>query len=438
MRDLTTGNEYKTLFYFSLPILIGNLFQQLYNVVDSVIVGLVLGKENLAAVGFCFQINLMIVALSMGLTLGMSILISKYVGAGDKKTIRAVIDTGFLFSAAISVVISLAGVLLCGSIIRLFGVPADTSAFAYAYLRIIFTGVIPAFLYNTMTNILRGLGDSKSPVYFLAGAAVLNIGLDLIFVKYMGFGIEGAAYATVISQVFSFVGSFIYMKVVYPEYQVRLNTPDFRLPILKDSLRIGIPSMAQQLLRSIGFMTLQGIVNGFGSTCMAAYAAASKIDSFALLPSLNLGQALANFTAQNRGAGKEERARRGFKAALKMGTAVTFTIMIIVVLFPDLLLQMFTKDAEVLMIGRGYLRIVGSFYIVETVMQMLNGILLGYEKPFVPLVSTIVSLLLMQVPAALILSGTSLSYVGIWIATPIGWIGGVLIRLYYYRKYVLK
>lgn len=438
MKDLTVGNEYKSLFYFSLPILIGNLFQQFYNVADSIIVGRILGKENLAAVGFCFQINLILVALSMGLTLGTSILISRHFGAKEEQEIGPVIDTGFSFSIVVSACISILGILFCGGIIQLFRVPEDTAGFAYTYLRIIFIGAVPSFLYNTITNILRGLGDSKSPVYFLIGAALLNIVLDILFVKYCNMGIAGAAYATIIAQLTSFVGSFIYMRVRYATYRIHILHPNFRFSILKDSLRIGIPSMTQQVFKSIGFMVLQGIVNGFGSTCMAAYAATSKIDSFAQLPALNLGQALSNFVAQNLGAKKEVRAKKGFKAALLMGWAITITISLIVVPFPDLLVRLFTNDPAVLEIGRTYLRIVGVFYCVDATMQMLNGILLGYEKPFVPMISTVVSLCLMQVPAALILSATSLGYIGIWIATPFGWIGGVLIRLYYYRKTVGK
>lgn len=436
MKDLTNGNEFRTLFCFSLPILVGNLFQQLYNVADSIIVGRVLGRENLAAVGFCFQITLILVALSMGLTMGTSILISKYFGAREELKLRSVIDTGFIFSAGLSVLITLAGIILSDDMIRLFRVPEDTAAFAYTYLRIIFMGAVPSFLYNTITNILRGLGDSKSPVYFLIGACFLNIFLDLLFVKYMHMGIGGAAFATVLSQFFSFLGSFVYMHLYYPQYRIRVRRPDFQIPVLKDTLRIGVPSMAQQLFRSIGFMTLQGMVNGFGSACMAAYAVVTKIDSFALLPALNMGQALANFTAQNRGAGKEERAKRGFRAALIMGWSITFIITLLVLALGGRIIGLFTTDKEVIAIGMVYLWIVGGFYIVETTMQMLNGILLGYEKPFVPLISTIASLCLMQVPTAFLLSQTALDYVGIWIAAPVGWIGGVLIRMIYYKKIV--
>lgn len=302
MQDLTQGSEYKALFRFMLPILVGNIFQQFYNVADSIIVGQVLGKENLAAVGFCFQINLIIVALSMGLTLGTSILVSKHYGAQELDRIGTVIDTGFLFSLVVSVLGAVVGVLSAGGILRLFQVPEDTFPYAYIYLRILFVGMVPTFLYNTMTNILRGLGDSRSPVYFLIAAALMNIVLDILFVRNLGMGIAGAAYATIASQFFSFFGSFVYMYIRYPRHRIQLLHPSLDLGVLRDSLKIGVPSMMQQVFRSLGFMTLQGMVNTFGTNCMAAYAAATKIDSFAQLPALNMGQALSNFTAQNRGA----------------------------------------------------------------------------------------------------------------------------------------
>lgn len=437
MKDLTTGNEFKTIFLFSLPILIGNLFQQFYNMADSIIVGRVLGKENLAAVGFCFQINLILIALSMGLTLGAGILISRHFGAKEQEEIGAVIDTNFRFSLLLSLAVCILGVLLSPAIIRLFQVPEDTAVFAVIYLRIIFVGAIPTFLYNTITNILRGLGDSKSPVYFLIGASVLNILLDIAFVKYCGFGIAGAAVATVLAQTFSFVGIFWFMRIHNTDYRIHLRHGDCRPTVLKESLRIGIPSMMQQLFRSIGFMSLQGMVNSFGSSCMAAYAATTKIDSFAQLPAMNLNQALSNFTAQNRGAHREDRARRGFRATLILGVCISVTISLIVVPLAPHLIRLFSGDPEVLSIGCTYLKIVGLSYGIEAVMQVLNGILLGYEKPMIPLMSTIVSLCLMQVPAAFLLSHfTALGAAGIWLATPYGWAGGVAIRIYYYRKYV--
>lgn len=434
MKDLTVGNEYKALVFFSLPILVGNLFQQFYNVADSIVVGRILGKEALAAVGFCFQISLILIALSMGLTLGSGIVISRLFGARDVKRIGTAIDSTVVMILALAVVVTAFGVVFCEDIIRFFAVPADTHGHAVTYLRIIFAGTLPSFLYCAVTNILCGLGDSKGPVYFLVGAALINIVLDIVFVKYCGMGIAGAAYATIISQAFSCVGCIVYMRVRYPQYPLHFFKPDFNWGVLRECLALGAPSMAQQIFRSAGFMTLQFFVNGFGSAAMAAYAVTTKIDSFAQLPALNLGQALSNFVAQNRGAGKDARALKGFRAALYMGWAISLSLTLVVILCPAFLIGLFTDAPEVLAVGRQYLYIVGAFYCVEATMQMLNGVLLSYEKPFAPMLSTVVSLCVMQVPAAWLLSSTALGANGIWMAAPFGWLGGVAIRYYYYRR----
>ncbi|MCR5666821.1 MAG: MATE family efflux transporter [Eubacterium sp.] len=435
MKDLTTGNVSKTLFFFALPILIGNIFQQCYNIADSIIVGKILGTQALAAVGFCFQFHLILIALSMGLTLGISILISRFVGEKDISQIRSMIDTGFLFSLLLSIAVTIAGIIVSPLLVRLFAVPQDTCLMAATYLRILFAGSIPIFLFNTLTNILRGLGDSKRPVYFLAAASILNIGLDLLFVKAMSLGISGAALATLLSQLFSFVGVLISMQKNYPDYKIRIVHLTLDGALLKSALRIGVPSMIQQLLRSIGFLSLQGMVNSFGSSVMAAYTAVQKIDSFALLPNLNLGQALSNFTAQNRGAKLIKRTRQGFRSGLIMGWCITIAISCIVIPLAPQIMGCFSSNEEVIAIGVGYIRIVSTFYFVETAMQILNGFLLGYEKPFMPMISTIVSLLLVQVPIAYFLSKyTGFTYTGIWIAAPFGWGSGVAIRLFYFFK----
>ena len=437
MKDLTKGSEIGALFSFSLPILIGNIFQQCYNVADSIIVGRVLGKENLAAVGFCFQFQSILVALSMGLTLGFGIVISHWMGEKETKQIQWAVEVGFSFALLVSIFVAMLGGA-AEQIVSFFAVPKDTAPLAVLYLRVIFLGAIPCFLYNALTNIMRGLGDSVSPVYCLIAATILNIVLDLWFVAGLGWGIAGAAYATVLSQGGSFLSAFFLFRYRIKGYRVHLLWPWKKKEILVRGLKIGIPSMLQQMLRSVGFLALQGRVNLFGSSCMAAYAAATKIDSFAQLPTFHFGQALSNFTAQNLGAKREDRAKKGFRAALVLGWVVSGCLTVCVVPFASMWMRFFTTEAEVIAIGESYLHIVALFYCLEATMQMLNGILLGYEKPMVPLMSTLVSLILMQVPAAYVLSATELGYLGIWIAAPIGWLGGIAIRLYYYRKTVGK
>ncbi len=435
MKDFTNDKVAKTLFLFALPILVGNLFQQCYNIADSIIVGNFLGTRALAAVGFCFQFHLILIALSMGLTMGFSILISRFVGENQPKQIRSMIDTGFVFSFFLSIVVTIVGIFLSPALVRIFQVPEDTTRLAVSYLRILFAGSLPIFLYNTLTNILRGLGDSKRPVYYLAIASILNIILDICFVKFLDLGIVGAALATFLSQLFSCIGVLFSLQRNYRQYKIRLKNQDLSYKLLKEALRIGIPSMIQQLLRSIGFLSLQGMVNSFGSSVMAAYTAVQKVDSFALLPNINLGQALSNFTAQNRGAHRFDRTKQGFVSGLLIGWVITVAISCLVIPLAPEIMSLFSSNPTVISIGTGYLRIVSIFYFVETAMQILNGFLLGYEKPFMPMISTIVSLILVQVPVAFFLSKyTAFSYTGIWIAAPFGWGSGVAIRLVYFIK----
>lgn len=433
MKDLTQGNELKTIIYFSLPILVGNLFQQLYNVADSVIVGNFLGKGSLAAVGFCYQINFLLVALSTGISLGTSVLISRYFGTGEITRMKKVVDTGFLFSTVLSIFISTAGVFFSFKILVLFRIPGDLLAIANDYLSIIFIGVIPTFAYNSLTNILRGVGDSRTPTAILIVAAVTNIVLDIFFVTTLKWGVTGAAIATVISQTFSFITCMLYMRWHYPELFIKFFDLQLDIHELKESLMIGMPAMLQQVFISVGFMSIQFLVNGFGTDCMAAYTAASKVDSFAEMPALNLGQAMTNFTAQNYGAKKFDRVIKGGKSALIIGVGISVLISIVICLFPGIFISLFNHDSSVVQIGNGYLRTVSVFYFVFAAMHILNGLLLGYGKSLIPMIASIGSLCLLQVPAAIILSHTELIYRGIWIAAPIGWFGGLLIRFLYFQ-----
>ncbi|MDU4974100.1 MAG: MATE family efflux transporter [Hungatella hathewayi] len=433
MKDLTQESERKTILYFSLPILVGNLFQQLYNVADSVIVGNFLGKESLAAVGFSYQINFLLIALSTGISLGASVLVSRYFGAGDMRQVKKVADTGFLFSAVLSLLIAVTGVCFSYRILVLFRVPGDLLGIANTYLKIIFIGVVPTFAYNSLTNILRGVGDSKTPTYILIAATLINIVLDIFFITALKWGVAGAAAATVTAQTFSFITCMAYMRRRYPELFIRLWDLQFDRRELRKSLVIGTPAMLQQVFVSVGFMSIQFLINGFGTDCMAAYAAASKVDSFAEMPALNLGQAMTNFTAQNYGAGRTDRVIRGGKSALAMGVGISVLISVVICLFPSAFISLFNRDPGVVEIGNGYLRTVSVFYLIFAAMQILNGLLLGYGKALVPMIASIGSLCLLQVPTAILLSGTGLAYRGIWIAAPVGWAGGLLIRFLYFR-----
>jgi MATE efflux family protein len=434
MKDLTQGDELKTIIYFSLPILMGNIFQQIYNISDAIIIGNFLGKESLAAVGSSYQINVLIIAISIGISLGTSIIVSQCFGAKNIEKLKNAVNTGFIFSLILSFIITIFGFILSNRILILINVPENLFLNSNIYLKIIFIGVIPTFAYNSLTNILKGIGDSKTPTYILIVTVILNIILDILFIAIMDYGISGAAIATVISQFISFILCFFYVKLKYSNLIFSKFHFSIDFNILKEILTIGMSAMLQQVLISIGFIVIQILVNSFGTDCIAAFISASRIDAFAELPSINLGQALITFVAQNYGAKKMDRIIKGGKESLILGIIFSIITSIIIFIFPTFFISMFNKNPEIIFIGNQYLRTVSAFYIVFCLMQILNGLLLGYGKSFVPLIASITSFCMFQIPMAILLSKTSLRYNGIWIAAPIGWTGGMLIRLCYFLK----
>lgn len=431
-RDLTVGNEYKAILFFALPILIGNIFQQLYGVIDSVIVGRILGEEGLAAVGASFSISSIILAIAMGLTLGFGILISKYYGSKAYEKIQIVIDTGMIVTVAVAILIMFFSMVKCEELMNLFHVPDDIKKDAVLFLKILLIGTIPSFGYNSIANFLRGLGDSKTPLYFLIVSSIVNVVLDIIFVLTFSMGVAGAAFATVLAQYLCFILIIVYINKKHLQYRIQYKNLKFDLKALWEGLKIGLPAMLQQLFISFGNSVIQVLINSYGITVISAYTAASKIDGFATMPALNIGKAMSNYVAQNMGAGETKRARRGVKAGILMVAGITLLIAIPIFVFPQQLMSLFCDSNYVWEAGSLYLRIVSLFYIVFGAMQVLNGVLLGKGKAFISMIATIGSFCLLQVPAAILLSKW-IGVIGIWIAAPIGWIGGFFIRYLYYR-----
>jgi putative MATE family efflux protein len=384
MRDLTQGNETKVIIAFALPMLIGNVFQQFYTMVDSIIVGNFVGTQALAAVGIAFPVIFLMISLTMGLTMGTMVLVAQYFGAKDFVKVRAAVDTGYIILFWAGLLMSIVGVLCTDAILRLLKVPADVFADASAYLRVIFSGLLGMFGYNAISAILRGLGDSKTPLYLLIAASVANVALDLLFVVVFKWGAAGAAWATVIAQGLSFLGGMVYLNTRNEYVRFDLKTLRFEREIFKQSLRIGLPTGIQQTLVSLGMMALTRIVNGFGTTAIAAYAAASRLDSFASMPAMNLSQALSTFTGQNMGAGKTERVKRGHWSAILLGGAISVGVGASVVLFGPALMRLFTQDSAVIALGARYLLIVGASYLLFSTMFINNGVMRGAGTPSYP------------------------------------------------------
>ncbi|MCY6370719.1 MATE family efflux transporter [Clostridium ganghwense] len=431
MKDLTTGNEGQVILKFTIPILIGNIFQQLYNTIDSIIVGRFLGKNALASVSASFNIMLVILLVAIGLTLGTNILVAKYYGAKDIGNVKKAIDTAYIFTFVISILITLLGFLTSNSILLFFKVPSQIIPQSKIYLHILLIGTTSSFCYNTISSVLRGIGNSKAPLYFLILSTILNIILDLIFIIVFNFGVSGAALATIISQTFSFIGSFIYLNKIYPQFKFNIRNICFDKYIFKLSLKIGLPAALQKLLLAGGFIVIQILINGYGANSMAAFAAAGKLDSFAQIPAMNLGDALSTFTAQNLGANKHTRVKKGYISTLIIGSVISVFITIIINFFSKPLMYLFVTDTSVIKIGVSYLTIVSLCYIVYSAMVITNGVLIGTGNSFIPMLSTALSLWCVQIPISIFLTN-KLGISGIWLGVPAGWLTGFALRLSYY------
>ncbi len=432
MNDLTTGSEAKQIFYFALPMLIGNIFQQLYTSVDGIIVGRVLGKGALAAVGVSFPVIFLLVSLIMGVGMGTTILIAQYYGARDMKRVKRTIDTAYIFLLVSAVVITALGLLFSGPILILLKTPADVFPLAKQYLNIIFMGIAATLGYNSISAILRGLGDSKTPLYFLIISTVVNIALDLLFVMVFHWGVAGAAWATIIAQALSFVIGFYYLNHTRELFVFKLQQMQFDWDIFALNIRIGLPTGIQQMLVGSGFMALFRVVNEFGTAVAAAYTAATGIESFASMPAINISAALSSFVGQNLGGNKPERVKKGYLAALLMSVTISVLMTLVAILFGRELISLFNSDLQVVEIGARYLLIVGSFYVVFSVAFTTTGVIRGAGDTLIPLISTVFSLWLIRVPAASILSHRFGSD-GIWWGTPVGWLFGMFFNVIYYR-----
>lgn len=432
MKDLTTGGEGRLIWNFTVPMLIGNVFQQSYNLVDSIIVGRAIGKSALAAVGASFPILFLLVSLIMGATLGFSILISQFFGAKDMARVRRTIDTAYIFLFFASLATTALGLAFAGDMLEMLNTPAEIMPQALVFLRITFAGLIFLFGYNSLSAVLRGLGDSKTPLYFLVFSSLLNIALVLLFVNVLHWGIAGSAWATVIAQAFSFFLAIVYLNKSHPVLKFRLKGFEFDREILNKSLAIGLPSGVQQMLVAAGMMALTRLVNGFGTDAVAAFTAAGRVDTFAVMPAMSLSIAISTFVGQNIGAGRMERVRRGLRMSLYISGATSLLTTLLVVVFGWHLISMFNSDPAVIAIGSRYLLIVGGFYIVFSSMFVINGALRGAGDTFFPMLVTVLALWGIRVPVSTYLSGR-MGTDGIWWGVPAAWIAGLGLSWAYFN-----
>lgn len=433
MRDLTKGNEAKQIVYFAIPMLLGNLLQTLYNTVDSIWVGKGVGEKGLAAVTVSFPIMFMLISLIMGITMGSSIVISQYFGAKDYENVTKSINTTLYFLLISSIVVTVLGIAVSKPILILINTSKDILNEANNYLVIMFLGTIFMFGYNGVTAILRGLGDSKTPLYFLLIATIINIILDPIFIFAFKLGVVGAAVATVIAQAVSFIFSINYINRKHELFKIKLSKiKEADKDLLKKIIKIGIPMGIQQTLVSLAMVFLNSIINLFGVDAMAAYGAAGRIDSFMSMPIMSLSAAVSSFTGQNLGANKKDRVVKGFRATLVIAVGISILIAMLAIIFSSQLISIFNTKREVIDYGIGYLKIVGMFYFTFAIMFIVSGVIRGSGDTMVPMLTTLIGLWGVRVPLAQYLS-KKIGIEGVWWSIGIGWVIGSTLNYIYYK-----
>lgn len=431
---MTEGTIWKKLLFFAVPLILGNLFQQLYNTVDSIIVGNYIGSEALAAVGASSSIINLLIGFCIGASAGAGVVISQFFGAQDSEGVRKAVHTTVALSIAAGIIMTISGVLLAPVILRAMGTPPEVFSEAVAYLQVFFGGIVFSVIYNMSAGILNAVGNSKRSLIYLLIAACSNIFLDLLFVVILKMGIVGAALATDISQLLSCIFILLFLTRTDEMYKVRLRELRFYDNLLGKILRIGLPTGIQNIVISLSNVIVQSTVNSFGAVVMAGFAAYIKIDGFNLLPVLSIGMAATTFTGQNIGAGKLERVKKCMQTSVFMGVVYTVATGILLLLFAPQVIGVFTKNTEVVECGVYLMRFFCPFYWILSILQILSGTIRGAGKTMETMLVFLASLCVFRI--AWIWGAMAIEHRLDWLmmAYPTSWlVGAILILLYGWR-----
>ena len=430
--DLTEGKVWKVIVRFAVPLLVGNLLQQFYNITDSIIVGQFLGKEALAAVSASFFIYYFIISLVIGVGSGTTVVISQLFGAKQYQKVQLAFSSFFIFMLVGGIILSIAGIIFAEPVFRLTNTPEEVIPQAVAYFRIYIGGTFLFVTFNSIISILRGVGESVRPMLFILITTVLNIAFDLLFILVFKWGIEGAARATVVSQGIGMCIALAYVNNTHPLLSIKKQDMLFDWKLFKESLKIGLPTSVQQCAIALGLIALLGIVNSFGTNTLTAYGAAGKIDTIITQAILTLSGALAAFCGQNIGAGRLDRVKKGVQFTMYTNIALGLLTFAAVYLFGNEMMRIFTKDIDVVAIGKEYLLIIGGFFIVHWALNVYNGALRGAGDTLFPMITSLVCLWLIRIPLAYYLSSW-LGRNGIWWAIGISITIGLIVTFVYYK-----
>lgn len=437
--DLTVGKPNKVLFAFTVPMFISVIFQQMYNMADSIIAGKFAGENALAAVGASYPITMIFMAVAMGCNIGCSVVISQLFGAKKIREMKTAISTTLLSGALLSLLLTLPGLLFCNLLMRLIQTPQNIFSDSALYLRIYILGLIFVFLYNVATGIFTSLGDSKTPLYFLIASSLGNIFLDYLFVKYFSMGVSGVAWATFIAQGAACIFSLLTLTKRIKGMEAEKKPPIFSFSMLKTISMIAVPSILQQSFVSVGNIFVQGLVNSYGSSVIAGYSAAMKLNTFTITSFGTLGNAMSNFTAQNIGAKKTERIQKGYRADICMALFLAALFFLAYFIFPSQCMSLFlnSDSQKALNTGITFLKILAPFYFIICLKLITDGILRGAGALNTFMISTFSDLFL-RIGFAYFLSYSLQSALGIWLSWPIGWILGTAISLFFYYRAAWK
>ena len=434
--DLTEGGITGRLLRFALPLMAGNLLQQLYNVADTLVVGRFLGADALAAVGSAYTLMTFLTSILLGLCMGSSAFFSIQFGRRDTERLKNSFFLAFVLIGLAALALNALSFAGLDWIIRALQVPETVVPLMREYLFYIFFGILATFLYNYFANLLRAVGNSVVPLVFLGVSAVLNIVLDLVFVLVCRWGVAGAAVATVIAQYVSGIGILLYYLLRFPELRIARRHMKWDGSIVREIAGFSCLTCVQQSVMNLGILMVQGLVNSFGAAVMAAFASAVKIDSFAYMPVQDFGNAFSTFIAQNYGAGRADRIRRGIKSAAACAFGFCAAVSILVCVFARPLMGLFIppEEMEIIAVGVGYLRIEGACYFGIGLLFLLYGFYRAVSRPGMSVVLTAASLGTRVLLAHLLSAVPALGVTGIWVSVPIGWALADIVGVVYYWK----
>ena len=431
---MTEGSVWKSILFFSVPLILGNLLQQMYNTVDSIIVGNCVGDSALAAVGSSSSLIYLLIAFSQGASVGAGIVVSQFLGAEERENVQDAVHTALAVSVLLGIVLTAAGILFTPQLLAWMKTPSDVMEESVLYLKIYSGGLIFNIIYNMAAGILNAVGNSKRSLLYLAAASVVNIGLDLLLISGLKMGVSGAALATDISQAVSCVLSLVFLMRVQADYRVSLRRIRFKKAMVVKIVRIGLPAGIQNMVISLSNVIMQSGINSFGKKAMAGFSAYMKIDGFNILPVLSFSMAVTTFVGQNFGAGNKERMKKGMWVTLVMGLIYTIVTGVLLLAFASQIVGLFNKDAQVIRYGVLATRYFCPFSFILSILHGLAGTVRGTGRTIPPMVILLASLCIFRIAAMKIIVPHFDTIDSIYILYPISWlIGAVLMVLYVWK-----